>query len=189
MRLWRWKWGNGSGAGVRSRNLNEVNDRDSCRRVCEFNVLMRMADTRFLSGHFFVVSVTNSATKFPFIRLKTLFFSLLFGVSSPLPLSLRTTCHSCSLFTTPPTQPLPPGGERRAPLADKRIGISSPPLRIGILNLPHLKFVVERFSADFRMLRNGITTALKRSTTNHDRFARSRSPALHRSAATLPPPR
>jgi hypothetical protein len=39
------------------------------------------------------------------------------------------------------------------------------------------------------MLRNGITTALKRSTTNHDRFARSRSPALHRSAATLPPPR
>jgi hypothetical protein len=33
-----------------------------------------------------------------------------------------------------------------------------------------VRFVVERFSADFRMLRNGTMTALKRSTTNHERF-------------------
>jgi hypothetical protein len=38
------------------------------------------------------------------------------------------------------------------------------------MNLQHVRFVVERFSADFRMLRNGITTALKRSITNDSRF-------------------
>src|ERR1051326_229638 len=36
--------------------------------------------------------------------------------------------------------------------------------RIGTLNLPHVRFVVERFRADFRVWRNSATTALKRST-------------------------
>src|ERR1051326_8285254 len=44
--------------------------------------------------------------------------------------------------------------------------------RIGTMNLPHVRFGVERFSADFRMFRNGTTTALKRSTTNHSHFGR-----------------
>src|ERR1051326_7745706 len=42
--------------------------------------------------------------------------------------------------------------------------------RIGTMNLPHVRFVVERFRADFRVWRNSATTALKRSTTNHARF-------------------
>jgi hypothetical protein len=42
------------------------------------------------------------------------------------------------------------------------------PDQIGTMNLR--RFVVERFSADFRMLRNGTTTALKRSTTNDSRY-------------------
>src|ERR1051326_2432871 len=41
--------------------------------------------------------------------------------------------------------------------------------RIGTMNLPHVRFVVERFSADLRARRNSATTALKRSTTNDDR--------------------
>jgi hypothetical protein len=69
----------------------------------------------------------------------------------------------------------PASGERtkvrgRSISTERFMGSLHPLLaRIGTLNLPHVRFVVERFSADFRMLRDGTTTALKRSTTNHSR--------------------
>src|ERR1051326_8837764 len=41
--------------------------------------------------------------------------------------------------------------------------------RIGTMNLPRVKFVVEHFSADVVPFRHARKSALKRSTTNHDR--------------------
>src|ERR1051326_4958647 len=70
----------------------------------------------------------------------------------------------------------PASGERtkvrgRSISTERFMGSLHPLLaRIGTLNLPHVRFVVERFSADFRARRNSATTALKRSTTNDSRF-------------------